>query len=192
MVLMAEREVTMTLPIGPSRTRPGSAFTLIELIVVMGLLAAILGVAAPSLSGFFSGRALKEETRRFLALTQHGSNQAINEGVPMVLWVEEKAGEYGLRPDTGYPTNRYNTFHYHLHDNLSFEIDTTELRAMNSNMSGTPSISFLPDGSISESSLYSISIKDRRQGEARIAQSYSRLDYEVRSEKDDRMVQPRP
>ncbi len=182
----------MTLPTGLSRIRHRKAFTLIELIVVMGLLAAILGVAAPTLSGFFGGRALKEETRRLLALTQHGSNQAINEGVPMVMWIEEEAGEYGLRPDTGYPTNRYNTFHYKLHDNLSFKIDTTELSALSLNTGGTPSIFFLPDGSISESSLYSVMIKDRRQGEARIAQSYSRLDYEVRSEKDDPLVQTRP
>ena len=166
------------------------AFTLIELIIVMGLIAAILGVAAPTLGRFFSGRALTEETRRFLALTQYGSNQAINEGVPMVLWIAESDGEYGLRPDTGYPTNRYNTFHYRLHERLRFEIDATELNSLN--LSPTPSISFLPDGSISENSLYSVRLLDRREGESRIAQSYNRLEYEVRSEKDDPIVQARP
>ena len=164
--------------IGKFQNKGRQAFTLIELIVVLGLIATILGVAAPSLSRFFAGRALKEETRRLLALTQYGSNQAINEGVPMILWIEEKEGEYGLRPDSGYPTNRYNTFHYN------------ELNSLNTTT--TPSISFLPDGSISETSLYSVKLKDRREGESRIAQTYSRLNYEVRREKDDPEYQERP
>ncbi|MDA7510226.1 prepilin-type N-terminal cleavage/methylation domain-containing protein [bacterium] len=176
--------------IGKFQNKGRQAFTLIELIVVLGLIATILGVAAPSLSRFFAGRALKEETRRLLALTQYGSNQAINEGVPMILWIEEKEGEYGLRPDSGYPTNRYNTFHYHLHDNLQFDIENNELNSLNTTT--TPSISFLPDGSISETSLYSVKLKDRREGESRIAQTYSRLNYEVRREKDDPEYQERP
>ena len=181
----------MISPIGKNQNKGHRAFTLIELIVVLALLAAILGIAAPSLSRFFEGRALKEETRRLLALTQHGSNQAINEGVPMTIWIEEKAGEYGLRPDTGYPTNRSNTFHYHIHDNLQFDIENNELNSRNTTTT-TPSISFLPDGSISETSLYSITIKDRREGESRIAQTYSRLNYEVRREQDDPEYQERP
>lgn len=180
----------MTSRTGQHPIRDKQAFTLIELIIVMGLIAAILGVAAPSLGRFFEGRALKEETRRFLALTQYGSNQAINEGVPMVLWIAEEDGEYGLRPDTGYPTNRYNTFHYRLHQSLHFNIDVTALNTLN--FSPTPSISFLPDGSISETSLYSVRILDRREGESRIAQSYNRLEYEVRSEQNDPIVQARP
>ena len=176
--------------IGNFQNKAPRGFTLIELIVVLGLIAAILGVAAPSLSRFFAGRALKEETRRFLALTQYGSNQAINEGVPMTLWIEEKEGEYGLRPDSGYPTNRYNTFHYHLHDNLKFDIENNELNSQNTTT--TPSISFIPDGSISETSLYSVKIKDQREGESRIAQTYSRLNYEIRTEQDDPEFQVRP
>ncbi|MCS1406878.1 MAG: hypothetical protein M2R45_00033 [Verrucomicrobia subdivision 3 bacterium] len=178
----------MTSPTGIKRNNPG--FTLIELILVLGLLAAILTVTAPSLSRFFSGRALKEETRRFLALTQYGSNQAINEGIPMVLWIETKLGEYGLRPETGYPTNRYNTFRYHLHEDLEMDIETTELNQLD--VIRTPTVWFLPDGSISETSLYSIRIKDRREGETRIAQSHNRLNFEVRDRQHDQMVQPRP
>jgi len=40
--------------------------TLIELILVMGLLAMVMALAAPRLSRFFEGRTLQEEARRLL------------------------------------------------------------------------------------------------------------------------------
>lgn len=180
----------MTLLTGQNNRARRYAFTLIELILVLGLLAAILGVAAPSLARFFGGRKLTEETRRMVALTKHGSNQAINEGIPMIMWIDEKLGEYGLRPESGYPTNRFNSFHYHVHKDLSIEIDSTALNQLN--VSKTPSIRFLPDGSISENSLYSILIKGRREGQTRIAQSFNRMNYEVRQEQDDQELLLRP
>ena len=166
----------MTSLIGNRRNSGG--FTLMELILVLGLLAAILAVAAPSLSRFFSGRSLQEETRRFLALTQYGGNLAVNEGVPMVLWIEPKLGEYGLRPETGYPTNRHNAFHYRLRDDLELEVETASLPQ--ASKSSALSIYFLPDGSISETSFSSIRIRDRSEGEVCIAQSDNRLNFEVR------------
>ncbi len=39
------------------------AFTLIELIMVMTLLVVVVAVAAPSLAGFFRGRAVNAEAR---------------------------------------------------------------------------------------------------------------------------------
>ncbi len=166
----------MTLLIGNYRNSRG--FTLIELILVLGLLAAVLAIAAPSLSRFFSGRSLQEETRRFLALTQYGGNQAVNEGVPMVLWIEPKLGEYGLRPETGYPTNRHNTFHYRLRDDLELDVEISSLPQAGD--ARASSIYFLPDGSISETSLSFVRIRDHSEGEVCIAQSDNRLNFEVR------------
>ena len=180
----------MTLPTGPIESARARAFTLLELILVLGLLATVLGVTAPALSRFFGGRALTEETRRFVALTDHGSNQAINEGVPMVMWIEAAQGEYGLRPETGYPTNRQNSFRYRVDEDLTLEIESTPLNQLNTTK--TPSILFLPDGSISENSLYSILIKDRREGVNRIAQNHNRLSFEVRDEQDDQELLLRP
>ena len=165
----------MTLLIGNPRNSRG--FTLMELILVLGLLATILAIAAPSLSRFFSGRSLQEETRRFLALTQYGGNLAVSEGVPMVLWIEPKLGEYGLRPETGYPTNRHNAFHYRLRDDLELDVESASLPQASKDRA--PSIYFLPDGSISEISLSSIKIRDRREGEVCVAQSENRLNFEV-------------
>src|SRR5207249_2115896 len=56
------------------------AFTLIELILVMALLAIVLAVSAPALSTFFQGRTLDSEVRRFLSLTRYGQSRAVSEG----------------------------------------------------------------------------------------------------------------
>lgn len=178
----------MTLLIGYHRNSRG--FTLMELILVLGLLAAILAIAAPSLSRFFSGRSLQEETRRFLALTQYGGNQAVSEGAPMVLWIEPRLGEYGLRPETGYPTNRHNAFHYRLRGDLELEVETAPLPQAGESRASL--IYFLPDGSISETSLFSVRIRDRREGEVFIARSDNRLNFEVRDPQLNQALSPRP
>jgi prepilin-type N-terminal cleavage/methylation domain-containing protein len=64
------------------------AFTLVELIVVMTLLVTVIALASPSLAGFFRGRAVDAEARRFMSLTRLGQSRAAPEGVPMILWVD--------------------------------------------------------------------------------------------------------
>ncbi len=78
------------------------AFTLVELLVVLVLIAVICALAAPSLSHFFRGRTQESEVKRFLALTHYGQSRAVSEGVPMLLWIDPKAGTYGLQQETGY------------------------------------------------------------------------------------------
>jgi len=77
-----------------------SAFTLIELILVLALLVIITSLAAPAMSNFIRGRALDSEARRLMALIHAGQSRAVSEGMPMVLWVDEKQGAYGLQAET--------------------------------------------------------------------------------------------
>src|SRR5580700_9493384 len=77
-------------------------FTLVELMLVMAVMMIILSIVVPSLKGFFRGRNLDNEAMRFLALTRYGQSRAINEGVPVELWVNTKAGNYGLEALSGY------------------------------------------------------------------------------------------
>src|SRR6188474_2898745 len=95
----------MTLPTGSktnAESRPRAAFTLIELILVMAMLLIVLGVAFPSLKGFFQGRNIDSEARRFLSLTRYGQSRAISEGIPMILWIDAPRKAYGLQVQTGY------------------------------------------------------------------------------------------
>jgi len=85
----------MTLATGQNRFRR-CAFTLIELILVLALLVIITSIAVPAVSRFVRGRALDSEARRLFALTHAAQSRAVSEGVPMLLWVDEKNGAYGL------------------------------------------------------------------------------------------------
>ncbi len=55
-------------------------FTLIELILVMLILCAVLGMAGPSLRGFFSQRQVEDAAASIMALAQLAKSQAVCEG----------------------------------------------------------------------------------------------------------------
>ncbi len=75
---------------------------MIELILVMALLAITASIVAPALGSFFRGRTLDSEARRLLALTRHGRERAISEGIPMLLWIDSQHWEYGLEAEPGF------------------------------------------------------------------------------------------
>src|SRR5690242_16286998 len=76
--------------------RTSSAFTLIELILIMALLTMAASITAPTLAKFFRGRSLDLEARRLLAMTRNGQNRAVAEGIPIDLWVDPDRGSIGL------------------------------------------------------------------------------------------------
>lgn len=55
-------------------------FTLLELILVMLILCTVLGMAGPSLKGFFAMRQLEDTAARIISLTQYAQSQAVCEG----------------------------------------------------------------------------------------------------------------
>ncbi len=93
---------------GVSRVAPVSvitpslepAFTLIELLLILAMLVIITSLAAPAVANFIRGRALDSEGRRLFALIHAGQSRAVSEGMPMVLWVNEKQNAYGLQAQT--------------------------------------------------------------------------------------------
>src|SRR5271170_1675622 len=139
----------MTLRTGknkPARQRAG--FTLVELLVVMGLIGTMCALAAPSFSRFFRGRTQSVEIRRFISLTHYAQSRAVSEGVPMLLWIDAKAGTYGLEQEPGYADNAdTNAVQYDIGRDLQIEVvrgtgSTREARTVLSQ----PAIRFLPDG----------------------------------------------
>src|SRR5271169_6228049 len=81
-------------------TRLADAFTLIELILVLALLVIVTSLAAPPMASFIRGRAMDSEARRLMALMHAGQSRAVSEGLPVVLWVDEKQNTYGLEAET--------------------------------------------------------------------------------------------
>ncbi|MGZ4974921.1 MAG: prepilin-type N-terminal cleavage/methylation domain-containing protein, partial [Limisphaerales bacterium] len=97
------------------------AFTFIELILVLVLIAVVLSLVFPSLKGFFRARNLDSEAQRFLALTRYGQSRAVSEGVPIILWMDPQAKSYGLQVQAGYGANDTKQRQYHLDESLQLQ-----------------------------------------------------------------------
>ena len=173
---------------GPARR----GFTLIELILVMGILAAVLAVAAPSLSSFFRGRDLDSEGRRFLALTRLGQSRAVSEGIPMLMWMDPRQGAYGLLADPTFDppgfnprTRDTNRVSFVLDDDITMAVSAPLLLlgggASVPLLSGHEPfyIRFTPDGYIDESSPYQVVLTEGEQSMLEITQSGTGRHYEI-------------
>ncbi len=175
------------------------AFTLIELILVMALLTIVISLTAPSLSRFFHGRTLDSEARRLLALTRAGQSRAVSEGLPMDLWVDAEQGEFGLEAEPSFETSDPKAVEFELDSRLKIEVinksvatpvNTFNLAQQASRASkppavlareGLPTIRFLPDGTIGETSPQKLHLASSDGGSLWLAQSHDGLSYEIRT-----------
>jgi type IV fimbrial biogenesis protein FimT len=188
---MGKWAAMMTLPTGNKRNadscRP-AAFTLIELILVMAMLLIVLGVAFPSLKGFFKGRNLDYEARRFLSLTTYGQSRAISEGVPIILWIDAERRAYGLQVQAGYTESDGKAVEYTLDKDLQMAAEfparpaTTPWKPKIAGLSNVPMIRFMPDGTISETSPDRIVLRQGSDDSIFIVENTNRLAYAIQTE----------
>ena len=183
----------MTLPTGNNRTRNSErrhaqAFTLIELTLVMALLLIVFGVALPSLKGFFRGRSLDSEARRFLSLTRYGQSRAVSEGVPMVLWIDTRRGAYGLQQQAGYTDGDSNAVTFALKEDLRIEVQmpaaAPAMGRLNQTVAGVgnvPMIRFTPDEFIGENSPARIGFRQGVNDAVWVVENTNRLKYEMQA-----------
>jgi prepilin-type N-terminal cleavage/methylation domain-containing protein len=174
---------------------PRSAFTLVELLLVMTVMVVAMSICAPMLANFFRGRTLDSEARLLLALTHSGQNRAISEGIPTRLWIDSAQHAYGLQQDPGWSDRDPKAEEFPLDKDLRIEV----LNANNPGSSSTrtklppsaqtkanprnlPEIRFLPDGSIDETSPRALRLEDRNGTSLWLAQTTNRLSYEIRTE----------
>ena len=91
-----------------SQARSRRAYTILELVLVLAIMAVVLMAVAPSLSGFAAGRRTEETAARFLALTNWARSQAISDGIPYEMVIDDKAGKWRLRVLDGTPEQQVN------------------------------------------------------------------------------------
>jgi prepilin-type N-terminal cleavage/methylation domain-containing protein len=185
-----------------------SAFTLIELILVMAILTIAVSITAPALGNFFRGRSLDSEARRLLSLIHAGQSRAVSEGVPMELWVDAAQGAFGLEAEPSYETEDSKAVDFHLDNDVQIEAVYGEIPGaaalalsstststsssttgassspsssapVRSNHPNLPCIRFLPDGSLGETSPQRLRLVGRDGFEIWLAQSRNRLSYEI-------------
>jgi prepilin-type N-terminal cleavage/methylation domain-containing protein len=172
--------MTSRAGINPSANpRRHGAFTLIELIIVMALLAIAIAIGAPRLAKFFHGQTVAAEGQRLLALTRYGQSRAASEGLPMILWMNPANGTYGLRVQDGFsaagataPAGTGKDKSYKLGDGLRFQFQQGVALPKQG-----ASILFSPDGSIDESSLQRVVIVQDDGDWSAIAESDNHLNY---------------
>jgi type II secretion system protein H len=170
-------------PAGPC----GRAFTLIELILVMALMAFAAALAAPRMSSFFRGRAMDQEARRMLSLIRLGQSRAVAEGVPVLFWVNPRESTYGLTVQAGFVEEDTRASTFVADSSLTLEapaIGTTAVSELEDERLGLPEdvavIRFKPDGYYDEISQPQIIIRQGQEAAVALEQSGNRLRYEIR------------
>jgi prepilin-type N-terminal cleavage/methylation domain len=174
------------------------AFTLIELILVMTILAIAVSFTAPALANFFRGRSLDYEARRLLALTRQGQSRAVSEGLPMELWFDTSQFAYGLEAEPSYETVDSKALDFSFDSQLQIEFanqnngahfgslgmassSTSSANSTASHHPNVPKIRFLPDGSIADGSPQSVHLIGRDGASLWLMLSRNRLNYEIRT-----------
>jgi type II secretion system protein H len=161
-------------------TRHSDAFTLIELILVLALLVIITSIAVPAMSRFIRGRALDSEARRMSALLHAAQSRAVSEGMPMMLWVNEKNGTYGLEAETSGQNGDAKAEDLTVDATLQISVLNLGTGAQTT-FKNLPAIRFLPDGTVDETSPQTLELQDS-VGTARwLVETKTRTGYEVNS-----------
>jgi type II secretion system protein H len=166
-----------------------AAFTLVELILVMVIMLTLLGVVFPSLKGFFRGRNLDNEARRFLSLTRYGQSRAVTEGIPVELWINPKEGSYGLQAVSGYSETQTNPMNFNVDQSIQITFSAPSSILVRSNywtqakaqFGAVTKIRFQPDGFISDSSPQKIFLRQGNVSQAVISETPSHLRYDIQT-----------
>jgi len=155
----------------------------------MALLTIVMAFTSPSLARFFRGRSLDSEARRFLGLTRYAQSRAVAEGVPMVLWLDQEQGTYGLKAEMTYNEEDEKALEFELAKDLAMEVrlPMTGLESIpwkiTTEVAGNrPAIRLTPEGFIGDNSPDYIVFRqtyDVEEDEKWISLSRNRLHYEI-------------
>jgi len=162
-----------------SRVTRRTAFTLVELILVLALLVIVTSMVAPAMSNFIRGRALDSEARRLFALMHASQSRAVSEGLPVVLWVDEKKGAYGMETETPPAGGDPKAENLPVDENLQISVLNTGTTPLTT-FQNLPAIRFLADGTIDENSPQTLRLADAKGNALWLIESRNRMGYEIR------------
>ena len=168
----------MTLSVGQNKWQRRRAFTLIELVLVLALLVVITSLAAPGMANFIRGRALDSEARRLFSLMHAAQSRAVSEGMPMVLWVDEKQGAYGFQEETTGKTGDSKAEDLTVDSTLQIAVLNTGITAPTT-FNNLPAIRFLADGTVDESSPQTLQLIDSAGVSRWLIESRNHTGYEI-------------
>ena len=173
----------MTSATGPNNPACLRAFTLIELILVLALLVIITSLAAPAMAKFIRGRALDSEARRLMALMHAGQSRAVSEGLPMVLWVDEKQDVYGLQAETTGQNGDPKAEVLPVDSTVQIAVQDAGASAATT-FNNLPAIRFLADGTVDENSPPTLELTDSAGFKRWLVENPGHNGYEIRDTKN--------
>ena len=168
----------MFLPFEFRRSNFRRAFTLIELILVLSLLVIITSIAVPAMSKFIRGRALDSEARRLMALMHAAQSRAVSEGAPMMLWIDEKGGVYGVSAETSGQNGDAKAENLTLDSTVQLAVQNLGTGAQTT-FNNLPAIKFLADGTIDENSPQTLQMVDADGFNRQLIETKTRTGYEI-------------
>ena len=150
-----------------------AAFTLVELILVMAILAIVMALSAPALSRSMRERALEQETARLHALTLFARNEAVSEGAAMAIWIDPSRQRYGMQPASDYGGQV-------IHRDYSINPDIqVELIGERNVRADRRAMEFTPGGLPSLNSAEAIRLSDRTGASRLISRREDGAGYEI-------------
>lgn len=159
-----------------SGTPLSRGFSLLELIIVMLLLATVMAMSAPQLSGYVQGRKVLEESRRVSALVRYARAEAISQGQIMEVWFDTETGEYGLRPESPYFEANSSIKEYALTDQMDFYIANEDRDEEETDLG---IIRIWSDGLIDPESMFEVTLVEDGEDRYILRQSEDRMQYEL-------------
>jgi type II secretion system protein H len=150
-------------------------FTLVELILVMGLLAIVAALSAPLLSNSLRQRNLDDEATRLLAMTEYARDEAAAQGIPMVLTFDERSRMLTVEPKTGFEADEKRFLQYP----LGAEIQLTIESAQRASRTDRSIVELTPEGVLTSNSAEAFELKDRHNNVVSVARTADRWGYEV-------------
>jgi len=100
--------------------------------------------------------------------------------MPMVLWVNEKQGAYGLQAETTGKTGDPKAEDLTLDENLQIAVVNASPAGM-TKFGGLPAIRFLPDGTVDENSPQTLRLMDAKGNALWLIESRNRNGYEIQA-----------
>ena len=151
------------------------AFTLIELILVMALLATFLALSAPSLKRSFRQRGLEQEATQLLAATEYARDEAVSQGVPMSVWIDPASGSFGVQAVDGFAGDASREKMWFLNKDIHFDSVAADM-----DQGGHSVVAqFDPEGDLDPESVSSLRIANASDAGVILSQTEDGWGYEI-------------
>jgi Tfp pilus assembly protein FimT len=160
---------------------------LIELIVVMSLMVIAVSVVAPSLKFFLKGRSQEDEARRFWEMAQYASSRAVEEGLPVDLWINIKQNTYGMAACRGYTETKTNAMTFKADADVTMQVSqppgmltmSNFWTPFNTRRGAVATIRFQPDGFISDTSPQTVKFTQGDNPEIWVVENPNHMRYDL-------------